>query len=79
MQSYELAFRMQSSMPQVMDLSEETQKTKEMYGIGEGATNSFGTQCLIARRMAEAGVRFIEIATTGWDHHAVGRQAAEIL
>ena len=69
MQSYELAFRMQSSMPQVMDLSEETQKTKEMYGIGEGATNSFGTQCLIARRMAEAGVRFIEIATTGWDHH----------
>lgn len=69
MQSYELAFRMQSSMPQVMDLSKETQRTKEMYGIGEGATNSFGTQCLMARRMAEAGVRFIEIATSGWDHH----------
>lgn len=69
MQSYELAFRMQSSMPQVMDLSRETQKTKEMYGIGEDATDTFGTQCLLARRMAEAGVRFIEVGTSGWDHH----------
>lgn len=69
MQSYELAFRMQSSMPQVMDLTKETQTTKEMYGIGDGVTDSFGTQCLIARRMAEAGVRFIEVATNGWDHH----------
>ena len=69
MQSYELAFRMQASMPQVMDLSQETLQTKSMYGIDERATNSFGTQCLMARRMAEAGVRFIEVATSGWDHH----------
>ena len=69
MQSYELAFRMQSSMPQVMDLSQETQNTKAMYGIGESTTNAFGTKCLIARRMVESGVRFIEVNTDGWDHH----------
>lgn len=70
LQSYELAFRMQSSMPQVMDLSKETQRTMEMYGIGDSPTNSFGTQCLLARRMAESGVRFIEVGTGGWDHHS---------
>ena len=71
MQSYELAFRMQTSMPQVMDLSRETQNTKAMYGIGESATNSFGTKCLVARRMVESGVRFIEVNTDGWDHHTL--------
>lgn len=76
MQSYELAFRMQSSMPQVMDLSKETQKTKSMYGIGESATNQFGTQCLMARRMVESGVRFVEVGATGWDHHT---RLAELL
>ncbi len=70
MQSYELAYRMQSSMPNVMELSQESERTKAMYGIGEPATNNFGTQCLLARRMAEAGVRFIEIGTSGWDHHS---------
>ena len=70
MQSYELAFRMQSSMPELMDLAKETQKTKEMYGIGQSPTNAFGTQCLLARRMVEAGVRFIEVAASGWDHHS---------
>ena len=69
MQSYELAFRMQSSMPQLMDLSKETQKTKAMYGIGEDATDGFGTQCLLARRMVESGVRFVEVGSGGWDHH----------
>ena len=69
MQSYELAFRMQSSMPQLMDLSRETQNTKSLYGIGEAATDSFGTQCLLARRMVESGVRYIEIGASGWDHH----------
>lgn len=68
--SYELAFRMQSSMPKLMDLSQETQKTKDMYGIGESATNAFGTQCLLARRMVESGVRFVEVGTSGWDHHS---------
>ena len=69
MQSYELAFRMQSSMPQLMDLSKESQITKALYGIGEAATDSFGTQCLLARRMVESGVRFIEVGASGWDHH----------
>ncbi|MEM6470761.1 MAG: DUF1501 domain-containing protein [Planctomycetota bacterium] len=71
MQSYELAFRMQTSMPQVMDLSQETQRTKSMYGVGESATSAFGTKCLVARRMVESGVRFIEVNTDGWDHHAL--------
>ena len=70
MQSYELAFRMQSSMPQLMDLASETQNTKAMYGIGQASTNSFGTQCLLARRMVESGVRFVEIGVGGWDHHS---------
>lgn len=69
MQSYELAFRMQSSMPQLMDLSQESQNTKSLYGIGEATTDSFGTQCLLARRMVESGVRYIEIGASGWDHH----------
>jgi hypothetical protein len=69
MQSYELAFRMQDSMPKVMDTSRETATTKAMYGIGDSATNAFGTQCLLARRMVESGVRFIELTAKGWDHH----------
>ncbi len=69
MQSYELAFRMQDSMPKVMDMSRETAATKSMYGIGESATTAFGTQCLLARRMVESGVRFIELTAGGWDHH----------
>ena len=69
LQSYELAFRMQSSMPNLMDLRGESEATKKMYGIGETETNAFGTQCLLARRMVEAGVRFIEVGNGGWDHH----------
>ena len=68
-QSYELAFRMQSSMPQLVDLSGETEATKAMYGIGDGPGSDFGTQCLMARRMVEAGVRFIELTNGNWDHH----------
>lgn len=74
MQSYELAFRMQSSMPEVVDLSRETPSTKAMYGIGEPTTDSFGSKCLIARRMVESGVRFIEVNTDGWDHHSLLRE-----
>jgi hypothetical protein len=68
-QSFELAFRMQDAMPKLMDISKEPVETKELYGIGTQATNAFGTQCLLARRMAEAGVRFIEIGHQTWDHH----------
>jgi len=68
-ESYELAFRMQAAVPQVLDLSKESDATKEMYGIGSGPTNNFGTQCLMARRLAEAGVRYIEVCHQGWDQH----------
>jgi hypothetical protein len=68
-ESYELGFRMQSTVPDVMDIGRESKKTLEMYGIDEDATDTFGRQCLMARRFAEAGVRFIEIAHTGWDQH----------
>lgn len=68
-QSYELAFRMQSAVPDVMDFSAEPQATKDKYGISAGPTNNFGSQCLMARRLAEAGVRFIEINFRGWDQH----------
>jgi hypothetical protein len=69
-ESYELAFRMEGALPKLMDLSGETRATHESYGIGESGTDNFGRQCLLARRFAEAGVRFIEIGTGfGWDHH----------
>lgn len=69
-ESFELAFRMQSELPSVMDLTGETQSTLEMYGIGEGrASDSFGRQCLLARRMIESGVRHVEVADEFWDQH----------
>ena len=70
-ESFELAFRMQDSLPGLLDLSEESASTLELYGIGQGlASDRFGRQCLLARRLAEAGVRFIELTSpVGWDHH----------
>jgi hypothetical protein len=68
-ESYELAFRMEGAVPQVMDMSSETSKTKEAYGIGEKGTDNFGRQCLLARRFVEAGVRFVELGAGGWDQH----------
>ncbi len=68
-ESFELAFRMQDELPQLVDISEESQKTLDLYGIGSGATDDFGRQCLMARRFAEAGVRFIELSHGNWDHH----------
>src|SRR5262249_40275426 len=73
-ESYEMAFRMQSSVPGVLDLAGETEATKKMYGLDSQPTRDFGTQCLIARRMAEKGVRFIEISNANWDHHNNLRQ-----
>ncbi|MCP3860308.1 MAG: DUF1501 domain-containing protein, partial [Phycisphaeraceae bacterium] len=66
---YELAFRMQTEVPDVVDLGAEDRQTLEMYGIGEEGTDDFGRQCLLARRFAEEGVRFIEIQSGGWDTH----------
>ena len=74
-ESFELAFRMQAEVPALVDLSIETQATRELYGIGEKETDDFGRQCLLARRFAEAGVRFVQITSNGWDSHANIRRA----
>ena len=68
-QSYELAFKMQSQMPLVIDTDKESDTTKKLYGIDTAATADFGRKCLMARRMVEAGVRFVEIGHGNWDHH----------
>jgi hypothetical protein len=79
-QSYELAYKMQSEMPKVMDLSKEGDATKRRYGIGEPSTGKggsradasmedFGRKCLLARRLLQAGVRFVEVTHGNWDHH----------
>jgi len=70
-ESFELAFRMQDEVPNLLDISSESAATLRNYGVGNGQpTDRFGRQCLLARRMAEAGVRFIELtAPRGWDHH----------
>ncbi|HEV7282333.1 MAG TPA: DUF1501 domain-containing protein [Pirellulaceae bacterium] len=70
-ESFELAFRMQDELPALLDLSGESQTTLDDYGIGPDLpTARFGRQCLLARRLAESGVRFIEITAPGsWDHH----------
>ena len=82
-QSYEQAFVMQSSVPKVMDVSKEPQAMLDLYGVGGKRTDSFARQCLLARRFAEAGVRFIEITHGGWDHHSdlkarLGKGCSEI-
>jgi hypothetical protein len=76
MASYELAFKMQTSVPGLADLSRETAATRKLYGIDEAETVEFGTQCLMARRMVERGVRFIQLysggnkgGSQGWDAH----------
>lgn len=73
--SYELAWRMQANAPEVMDISNESAATKKLYGIDEEPTDNYGRQCLMARRMAEAGVRFIQVNYSdnsnnpAWDQH----------
>jgi len=74
-QSYELAFRMQTEAPEVFQLDSESEATKQLYGIGEKSTDWFGRQCLQARRLAESGVRFIQLNAGGWDHHGNIRTA----
>ncbi len=73
--SYELAWRMQANAPETMDISNESAATKKLYGIDEEPTDNYGRQCLMARRMAEAGVRFIQVNYSdnsnnpAWDQH----------
>lgn len=68
-ESMELAFHMQDEVPRVLDLSRESTATLQLYGIGDEGSDAFGRQCLMARRLAEAGVRFIELCQPGWDQH----------
>jgi hypothetical protein len=74
--SFELAWRMQQHAPEVLDLGKETADTLALYGIGEKETDNFGRQCLLARRMCEAGVRYIQVtygdnsANPAWDQHS---------
>ncbi len=78
--SYELAFRMQTAVPEIMQLNRETEETRRLYGLENGTTASFGQLCLAARRLAESGVRFIQIfhgsngGAGAWDAHGNLRQ-----
>jgi hypothetical protein len=69
MEAYELAFRMQTEVPGVLDIGAESAKTCERYGIGRPETDSFGRRCLLARKLIEKGVRFVQVYATGWDSH----------
>lgn len=66
----EMAFRMQSSVPELTDISGESQETLDLYGIEVNKAGSYARNCLLARRMAERGVRFIQLFHRGWDHHS---------
>jgi len=87
--SYELAYRMQAATPEAVDLAQETPKTLEEYGVGKAPTDEFGRNCLIARRLVERGVRFVQLYSGGghledtWDAHTNietnhGKHAAEV-
>lgn len=74
--SYELGWKMQQNAPDILDLSKESKRTQRLYGIGEKATDNFGRQCLMARRLCEAGVRYVQVtygdngANPAWDQHS---------
>jgi uncharacterized protein DUF1501 len=70
-ESYELAFRMQATMPKVVDIDSEPVATREMYGIGGGDkdADAIGRRCLLARRLVQHGVRFVQVIAGGWDSH----------
>ena len=67
--NYELAFRMQAEAPGVVDLGDESLETNELYGVGRPETNDFGRSCLLARRLVERGVRFVQLYHSNWDTH----------
>jgi hypothetical protein len=82
-ESYELAFRMQAEVPDLVDFADEKKETLELYGVGKEPTDGFARQCLLARRFAEKGVRFIEVSHGGWDTHRnlreeLAKQCSEI-
>ncbi len=67
--SYELAYRMQMEVPGILDLAKEDSRTKDLYGIGAEPTDAFGRKCLLARRLVESGVRFVQLYAGTWDSH----------
>jgi arylsulfatase A-like enzyme len=69
MESYELAYRMQTEVPGVIDIDGESQSTRDAYGIGDASSDSFGRKCLLARRLVEKGVRFVQAYAGNWDSH----------
>jgi hypothetical protein len=85
-QSFEMAFRMQTAAPEAMDLSRESQATHKLYGLDDPATENFGRECLLARRFAERGVRFIQVShahslpfnNEQWDQHTHLKRGHEI-
>ena len=74
--AYELAFRMQTAAPEVLDLTQETQETLDLYGVGTSPTDDYGRRCLLARKLVEQGVRFVCVVSGGgpgdmqWDAHS---------
>jgi hypothetical protein len=82
-ESFELAFRMQTEAPEIMDLAGESAATKKLYGLDQSGTSSFARQCLLARRFSERGVRFVQVTHGYWDQHddltkEHGRLGAEV-
>ena len=69
MKNYELAFRMQTAVPECLDLSKESEATRELYGLDDKQTEPMARKCLMARRLVERGVRFVQIYSDGWDSH----------
>jgi hypothetical protein len=69
MANYELAFRMQARVPDLIDLSKEDRATRDLYGLDQPLTDEFGRRCLLARRLVERGVRFVHVFAEGWDSH----------
>ncbi|HSH92557.1 MAG TPA: DUF1501 domain-containing protein [Roseimicrobium sp.] len=74
-ESMELAFRMQTTTPAIVDISKESEATLKMYGVGGKDTDKNGRACLLARKLSEAGVRFVQVSMGGWDHHGNIRDA----
>jgi len=79
MAQYEMAYRMQTSMPDLMDLSKEPESSFQLYGDSARQPGSYAANCLLARRMAERGVRFIQLYHRGWDHHGTLPERIKVL
>jgi uncharacterized protein (DUF1501 family) len=74
-ESMEIAFRMQTATPALVDLSRESEATRKLYGVDEKTTDKNARACLLARKFSEAGVRFVQVTMGGWDHHGDIRNA----